>query len=124
MKNELHPIKKLIATAIAVVIGSFILPGVEVEDSLLTIFILAGVLAILNTFLKPLLIFFTLPATIVTLGLFLLVINAVIILIADWMVKGFEVRNFWWALLFSFLISVVSSFFEPKRRKIRPEDFQ
>lgn len=119
----MHPIRKIIATAIAVVIGAFILPGVEIEDSILTVIILAAVLALLNTFIKPLLIFLTLPATIITLGLFLLVVNALIILIADWMVDGFEVRNFWWALLFSFIVSFVSSLFEPRRRPNAGDNF-
>jgi len=123
MKNEMHPIRKIIATAIAVVIGAYILPGVDVEDSVITVIILAVVLALLNTFLKPLLVFLTLPATIITLGLFLLVINALIILAADWLVDGFEVRNFWWALLFSFIVSFISGLFEPRRRRNSGDNF-
>lgn len=119
----MHPIRKIIATAIAVVIGAYILPGVDVEDSVITVIILAVVLALLNTFLKPLLVFLTLPATIITLGLFLLVINALIILAADWLVDGFEVRNFWWALLFSFIVSFISSLFEPRRRRNSGDNF-
>jgi len=72
--------------------------------------IVAVVLGLLRVTVKPLLIFFTLPATIVTLGLFLLVINAVIILLADYFVDGFAVSGFWIALLFSLLLSLFQSF--------------
>ncbi len=66
------------------------------------------VLSILNVVLRPVLILLTIPVTILTLGLFLLVINAVIILLTDWMIDGFEVRNFWWAILFSLIVSLVN----------------
>lgn len=72
----------------------------------------AAVLAFLNAFLKPLLIIFTIPFTVITLGLFLLVINAVIIIVTDNLIDGFEVRNFWWALLFSLILSLTTSVFE------------
>ena len=101
-------IVKLLLTALAVVITSYLLPGVEV-DSFLTAIIIGAVLALLNVTIKPLLIILTIPATIFTLGLFLLVINALIILIADWMVPGFEVDGFWWALIFSLILWVVNT---------------
>ena len=69
-------------------------------------------LGLLNVSVKPLLILFTIPATIVTLGLFILAINAFIIMIADWIIPGFEVSSFWWALLFSLLLSFINSLFE------------
>jgi putative membrane protein len=72
--------------------------------------ILALVLALLNTFIKPILVILTFPITIVTLGLFLFVINAIIILLADKFLDGIRVDSFLWALLFSLLLSVVSSF--------------
>ena len=74
-----------------------------------TALIVAVVIAILNMFVRPLLIFFTLPATIVTLGLFLFVINAAIILLADNLVSGFAVSGFLVALIFSILLSVFRS---------------
>jgi putative membrane protein len=64
---------------------------------------------VLNAIVKPLLVILTLPITIITLGLFLLVINAAIILLGDYFLEGFKVDGFWWALLFSILLSVVSS---------------
>lgn len=61
---------------------------------------------------KPLLIILTLPATILTLGLFLFVINAIIVLMADYLVTGFHVDGFWWAMLFSIIISIFNSVME------------
>jgi putative membrane protein len=67
------------------------------------------VLAIANAIVKPILILFTIPITVVTLGLFLLVINALIILLVDYFVPGFEVDGFWWALGFSLILSIFNS---------------
>ncbi|HNS45795.1 MAG TPA: phage holin family protein, partial [Bacteroidales bacterium] len=79
-------------------------------DTIWTAILVAVVLALLNFFLKPLFIILTIPFTILTLGLFLLVINAVIILIADHLIGArFEVDGFWWALLFSLIISAINS---------------
>lgn len=100
---------KILITALAVAILSYILPGVEVSGYIYPI-IVATVIALLNMFVRPILIFFTLPATVVTLGLFLFVINAVIILLADKLVSGFAVSGFWVALLFSVLLSFLRSF--------------
>lgn len=102
---------KLVLNAIAVVITAYVLPGVHL-DGFFVALILAAVLSLLNISLKPLLIFLTIPATIFTLGLFLLVINAFIIMTADWIIPGFEVSSFWWALLFSLLLSFINSLFE------------
>ncbi|HLO80801.1 MAG TPA: phage holin family protein [Chitinophagaceae bacterium] len=87
---------------------SYLLDGVHI-DKFTTALILALVLAVLNALVKPILIILTLPITIVTLGLFLLVINALIIMLGDRFIDGFSVDGFWWALLFSILLSLVSS---------------
>lgn len=100
---------KLLLTAVAVVILANILHGVEVTGYGAA-FIVAVVIALLNLFVRPLLIFFTLPATIVTLGLFLFVINAIIILLADNLVDGFRVSGFLAAFFFSILLSIFRSF--------------
>ena len=102
---------KLLVSGLAVLLTAEILPGIKVENYWSAIIVVA-VLAILNVTIKPILILFTLPATIVTLGVFLLVINAVIILLADWLLKGFNVDGFWWALVFSIILSVVNSIFD------------
>lgn len=101
-------ILKVLLTAIAVVILAKILPGIEVA-SYTTAILVAIVLGILRVFIKPLIILFTLPLTIVTLGLFLFVINAIIILLAGKLVDGFAVSGFWYALLFSLLLSFFQS---------------
>tara|TARA_R110002124_G_scaffold201813_6_gene368349 strand:- start:4603 stop:4956 length:354 start_codon:yes stop_codon:yes gene_type:complete len=97
---------KVLLTAIAVFVLAAILPGVEVANYVTAIWV-AFAIAILNMFVRPLLIFFTLPATIVTLGLFLFVINAIIILLAAHLVGGFLVSSFFSALLFSILLSII-----------------
>lgn len=74
-----------------------------------TAILVAFVLSVFNITLKPILILFTLPATIFTFGLFLFVINALVIMATDALIKSFEVRNFWWALLFSLVLSLVNS---------------
>ncbi|MEP5254354.1 MULTISPECIES: phage holin family protein [Winogradskyella] len=101
-------ILRLLLNALAVFVIANILNGVTV-DGYVGAIIVALVLAILNLLVKPILVIFTLPATLFTLGLFLLVINAVIILIADKLVDGFGVSSFWTALLFSILLSILQS---------------
>ncbi|MBC8487803.1 MAG: phage holin family protein [Bacteroidetes bacterium] len=98
---------KILLTAVIVIITAYLLPGVHVRNFLSAI-IVAFILALLNGFLKPVLVFLTIPITILTFGLFLLVINAVIILIASSLVSGFYVEGFWWALLFSLIMSLIS----------------
>jgi len=98
---------RLLISALAAIITAKVLPGVHI-NSFTTAIILAIVLAILNLLVKPVLILLTLPVTIITLGLFLLVINAVIIMIASSLVRGFKVDGFIWALLFSLVLTVVS----------------
>lgn len=99
---------RLIITAGLVLLLSYLLPGIEVK-SFTTAILVAIVLGLLNAFLKPILIFFTLPVTVVTLGLFLLVINAVIVLLCEKIVGDFKVSSFWTALLFSVVLSISQS---------------
>lgn len=98
---------KVVVTTLAVVVGSYILPGVEVKD-FITAIVVAFVLGILNAILKPILVILTIPVTILTLGLFLLVINALIIMLTANLIDGFDVSNFWIAIIFSILISIIS----------------
>lgn len=95
---------------------SYLLDGIKF-DSFWTAIIVAIVLAVLNAIVKPLLILLTLPITLFTLGLFLLVINAAIILLAEKLVPGFQVDGFWWALIFSLMLSILTSLLykEPKK---------
>lgn len=99
---------KILLSSVAVVLTAYLLPGVAV-DGFATAIIIAVILSLLNVTVKPLLIILTIPITVVTLGIFLLVINAIIVLIASSLVGGFVVDGFWWALLFSLLLSIVNA---------------
>ncbi len=96
-----------ILNAVALLVVAYLLPGITVA-SFGSALIAALVLGLLNTLVKPLLILLTLPITIVTLGLFLLVLNALVFWFAGSVLKGFQVSGFWWALLGAFIYSVVS----------------
>jgi putative membrane protein len=109
-------IVKLLLTGLAVIITSYLLDGVYIEGYFAAI-VVAAILAILNAIVRPLLVILTIPITVFTLGIFLLVINAVIILMADYLIPGFEVDGFWWALLFSIILAVINSIFESFTQK-------
>src|SRR5882757_2555922 len=104
---------KVLVCTVNVFILSLILPGVHVKD-IFTAIVVAVVLSLLDAIIKPLLILLTLPATILTLGLFLFVINACIILIDDHFVHGFNIDGFWYALLFSIVLSFFNSIVNKK----------
>ena len=99
-------LKWLIMTA-AILISSYLLPGAEIAG-FWAAFWLALLLGLLNAIIKPLLILITLPINILTLGLFTFVINAIIILLASSAIKGFNINGFWWAMLFSLVLSAVN----------------
>lgn len=99
----------LLVNTIAVIVAAYILPNVEV-DSITTALLVAVVLGVLNMFIRPILTILTLPLTILTLGLFTFVINALLILAADWLIEGFRVDGFIWALIFSLVVSLVGAF--------------
>ncbi len=116
-------IVQLIISTLAVLISSYLLKGVEVQDSnFFTALIVAAVISFLNAVVKPIMIILTIPITFVTLGLFLLVINALIILLTDKLVDGFHVDGFWWALLFSLILSLVTSVLERIGKKDEPNN--
>jgi len=96
-----------LASTIVIIIAAYLLPGVHIA-SFWTALMLALVLGILNIFIKPLLILLTLPITILTMGLFLIVINALLILLASSIVPGFTIDGFWWALVYGLLISLIN----------------
>ncbi len=103
---------KILITGLAVLVCDLIQPGVHVSGFAWAI-VIALVLAFLNAVVKPILVVLTIPATLITFGVFLMVINAIIILLADWIIEAeFQVDSFWWALLFSLLLSFTTSVFE------------
>jgi len=99
---------RIILTAILVLVIAHFMPGVTVANFTTSI-IVAVVLGLLNLFIKPILVVLTLPVTFITLGLFLLVINAVMILLCTQIVGGFAVASFWTAFLFSIVLSISQS---------------
>ncbi|MCP4053883.1 phage holin family protein [Mesoflavibacter sp. SCSIO 43206] len=107
----MNQIIRLLLNAVAVFVLAHILNGVSV-DSYITAIIVALVLAVLNLLVKPILVLLTLPATILTLGLFLFVINGLIILLADKFIDGFAVSSIWTAILFSVLLSILQWFLQ------------
>lgn len=104
MKTIIH----WVVSALAILITAYVLPGVHV-DGLVAALILAVVIGAINIFLRPILLFLTLPLTILTMGLFVLVVNAILIMLASYIVPGFMVDSFWWALLFGIVLAIVSS---------------
>ena len=99
---------KLCISTLVVFVLSYFLPSVE-DTTLTGALMVAVVLGLLNTFLKPILVILTIPVTFFTLGLFLLVINAIMILICDYLIDEFKVVGFLNALLFSVLLSIIQS---------------
>jgi len=115
-------ILKLLVTSLAVFFGAYILDGVYL-DGFPTAILVALVIGFLNAFLRPILIILTIPITLLTFGLFLLVINAAIILLADYALSGFTIDTFFTAVIFSILVSVITWILEaianPKSQKQR-----
>lgn len=106
-------IVKLLLSCIAIGISAWITPGVTLPeinsgDGIVTLIIVAVVLALLNTFIKPIIKLLALPVTMLTLGLFLLVINALTILLCSWIVDSFAVDGFVSAFVFSIILSVIT----------------
>jgi putative membrane protein len=92
---------------VVILIVAFIVPGIKIRSAG-SAFVAAAVLGILNLLVRPVLVFLTLPITIITLGLFLLVINAVILMLVSAITPGFEVKSFWTGLLGAIVISIIS----------------
>lgn len=101
-------LRTIIVTA-AILVVSYLFPGILSIDGLLAAFVGAFILGLANAVVRPFLIILTLPVTVLTLGLFLLVINALMLMLAAWLVPGFAVGGFWAAVLASVMISVISA---------------
>lgn len=104
-----HIIIQVLISAVGVILGAYLLKGVTV-DNFLSALLTAILLAVVNTFVKPVLLFITLPVNVLTLGLFTWVINALLLLLVDFFVPGLKIKSFWWALLFAIVISVFTLF--------------
>lgn len=116
----------MMVTALALLVGDWWIDGVSFSAPWIAI-VTALVLALLNTFVKPLIVFLTIPATLFSFGLFLLVINALIILLAKEIIPNnqFRVDGFWPALWLSLIISIANALFGARVKVVRnnPEDF-
>ena len=99
----------LLINGLAVFIAAYLLPGIGV-DTVWTALLVAIVLGIVNMFIRPILVLLTLPITLITLGLFVIIINGLLVLLVSNIVPGFTVENFWWAIAFSLAVSMVSWF--------------
>ncbi|HLG02278.1 MAG TPA: phage holin family protein [Bacteroidia bacterium] len=109
---------KVLISSMAVIFTSFILPDSMVRiEGITTALIVAVVLAFLNATVKPVLTILTIPVTFLTLGLFLLVINALMIMIADYFIDRFWLSGFWSAFIFSIVLALTNSIFEMIRRR-------
>jgi len=94
--------------ALAVLLVGWMLPGISISG-ILAALILVVVIALINAFLRPIINFLTLPVNVLTLGLFGLIINALLFMLAGFLVPGVEVGNFWWALLASLILSLLGA---------------
>jgi putative membrane protein len=119
IENYMKIIIRWILSALAVIITAYLLPKEAIFiESFFVALVVAVVLGFLNSMIKPILIILTLPIQVFTLGLFTLVINAGLVMLTSGIVSGFYVKSFWWALLFSLALSLVSAIinrFEPKK---------
>ena len=100
-------ILSLLLNAVGIFVIGYLLAGVRMK-SIFTALGVAILLALVNTFVKPILVFLTLPITIFTFGLFILVINALMLMLVDALVEGMKIDHFGWALLFSLILSVLN----------------
>jgi len=105
MKNFLI---RLLVNALALAVAAWLLDGIEMSDDFIDVLLIALVFGVLNAVLKPILLILSIPLLIVTLGLFALVVNAVLLLITSRLLESFEVSGFWTAVLGSIVISVVT----------------
>jgi putative membrane protein len=96
-----------LVSTLAVIISAYLLPGVSLSGFFAAL-VTALILGLVNAVIRPVLLVLTLPLTVLTLGLFALVINALLVMLTSAIVPGFYVRNFWWALLFGLVLSLIN----------------
>jgi len=101
-------LRKLIINSLVIFGSAYLLTGINVNN-FWTALLVTVVLALLNLFLRPILLLLSIPINILTLGLFTFVINALIVMLVDYLIAGFSINGFGWALLFSLIISLVNS---------------
>ncbi|MBI4008708.1 phage holin family protein [Candidatus Roizmanbacteria bacterium] len=97
----------LLINGFAVFVAGYLLPGVRI-DSFFTAIVVSIALAIVNTFVKPIVLFLTLPFNILTLGLFTFIINGLMVILVSTFIPGFKVQSFLWAMAFSLVLWAVN----------------
>jgi putative membrane protein len=102
-------IVSILISAVAVFVTGYILPGIHI-DTPLTALVAAVVLGFINAFIRPILFVLTLPINVLTLGLFTFVIMALMVMLTSWIVPGFHVDGFWWALAFALVFAIINGF--------------
>jgi len=98
----------LLINSVAVYLTAKLLDGVKLEGFLSAV-VVAILLALVNTFIRPVIVFFTLPLTILTLGLFIFVINAMMLMLVDALMDSFKIKSFSWAVIFSIVLSILNA---------------
>lgn len=114
----MHLLIALIVNIIAVLVTSYILPGIHLRSGWTALWV-AIVLGIINAIIRPIIFILTLPINILTLGLFSFVIMGILVYIVAWLVPGFRIDNFGWAILFGLIVAIINYIvwrFIPKRR--------
>lgn len=106
--EDMQILISLLLSSLAVFVTAYILPGVHVDNFIAAV-VMAIMLGVVNAFVKPILVFLTLPINLLTLGLFLIVINAALVLLASAITPGFTIDGFLWAILFSIVVSFVGA---------------
>ncbi len=96
-----------VLNALVIIVAAYILPGVSV-DGFIPALLVAIVLGVLNAVIRPIFIILTLPITILTLGLFLFVINSTLVYVTSWLVPDFHVESFWWAFLYGIVLTILN----------------
>lgn len=98
---------RLILNGVAIIIAAYLLPGLHVASPMAAL-VAGAILGFVNTIVRPVLFLLTLPLTFASLGLFVFVLNALCFALTAWLVPGFTIDGFWWALLGALLVSIVS----------------
>ena len=105
-----------LVASLVIFAAAYIFPGINVDNFYVAL-VTAVVLGLINMILRPILLLLTLPINVLTLGLFTFVLNALLIMLTGWLVPGFTVVNFWWALLLGLILSIVNLAIREERKR-------
>src|SRR5688572_25791933 len=104
---------RVLINAVAIAVTSYFVGGVDVDTNLVPLFLVGAIITIINATIKPILSFLSFPVTVITLGLFILVINALMLALAAWISGGMlDVNGFWPALIGGIVLAIVNMLLE------------